>query len=108
MTDLSPWNRNSFVSGSPAPPSSPTYTKPTGLVSVAPPGPAMPVTLKPTDVPARSRIPVAMARALHEAIAGATLEVIAGARHLTPLEVPDRVARALVELLDRRAKEVSP
>lgn len=52
--------------------------------------------------------PVAMARALHEGIAGATLEVIAGARHLTPLEVPDRVARALVELLDRRAKEVSP
>lgn len=42
--------------------------------------------------------PVAMARALHEGIAGSHLQVIAGARHLTPLEVPDIVAASLLEL----------
>lgn len=42
--------------------------------------------------------PVAMAQAMHEAIAGSCLEVIRGARHLTPLEVPDVVAASLVEL----------
>ena len=52
--------------------------------------------------------PVAMARQLHEGIAGSTLEVIAGARHLTPLEVPDRIATALGGLLERRRKEASP
>lgn len=42
--------------------------------------------------------PVAMSQALHEAIAGSTLDVIPGARHLTPLEVPQRVADGLLEL----------
>jgi 3-oxoadipate enol-lactonase len=42
--------------------------------------------------------PVAMSQALHEAILGSRLEVIQGARHLTPLEVPDLVAAALLEL----------
>ncbi len=42
--------------------------------------------------------PVAMSRAMHEAIAGSRLDVIAGARHLTPLEVPDRVTQALLDL----------
>lgn len=45
--------------------------------------------------------PVAMARALHEGIAGSTLTVIAGARHLTPVECPDRIAAELGALLDR-------
>jgi 3-oxoadipate enol-lactonase len=45
--------------------------------------------------------PVAMAQALHDAIAGSTLQVIAGARHLTPLETPDIVAAALRRLLDQ-------
>lgn len=42
--------------------------------------------------------PVSMAQALHEGIAGSRLDVIPGARHLTPLEVPDRVADRLLEL----------
>lgn len=42
--------------------------------------------------------PVAMAQAMHEAIAGSRLEVIRGARHLTPLEVPDVVVASLLEL----------
>lgn len=39
--------------------------------------------------------PVAMAQALHGAIAGSTLTVAKGARHLTPLEIPDQVAAEL-------------
>jgi 3-oxoadipate enol-lactonase len=39
--------------------------------------------------------PVAHARYLHEAIQGSTLAVIPGARHLTPIECPDRVAALL-------------
>lgn len=42
--------------------------------------------------------PVAMAERLHRGIAGSTLTVIKGARHLTPLETPERVAAEL-ELL---------
>lgn len=42
--------------------------------------------------------PVAMSRAMHEAIAGSTLDVILGARHLTPLEVPQRVTDGLLQL----------
>ena len=44
--------------------------------------------------------PVAMAEALHRGIAGSTLTVIDNARHLTPLESPDRITaelRALIE-----------
>ncbi|MEC5404602.1 alpha/beta fold hydrolase [Paraburkholderia sp. MPAMCS5] len=43
----------------------------------------------------------AMARALHEGIAASTFTEIAQARHLTPLETPDIVARELHALLDR-------
>ena len=46
--------------------------------------------------------PVAMARALHKAIAGSTLAVIPGARHLTPVERPREVAARLLSLLQRR------
>jgi 3-oxoadipate enol-lactonase len=42
--------------------------------------------------------PVAMSQLLHQGIAGSRLDVILGARHLTPLEVPDRVAQGLLEL----------
>ncbi len=42
--------------------------------------------------------PVAMSQTLHGAIAGSTLDVILGARHLTPLEVPQRVADGLLQL----------
>lgn len=43
--------------------------------------------------------PVAMAEALHGAIAGSSLTVIEGARHLTPIEVPERVAGEIARLL---------
>jgi 3-oxoadipate enol-lactonase len=43
--------------------------------------------------------PPAMAEALHRSISGSTLTVISGARHLTPLEQPNVVARELMRLL---------
>jgi 3-oxoadipate enol-lactonase len=43
--------------------------------------------------------PVAMAQALHSGIAGSTLTVLRGGRHLTPLEQPGRVAAELERLL---------
>ena len=45
--------------------------------------------------------PVAMARQLHDAIPQSTLTVIPGARHLTPIEFPDRIAAELRGLLAR-------
>ena len=45
--------------------------------------------------------PVAMARQLHEAIPQSTLSIIPGARHLTPIEFPDRIAAELRGLLAR-------
>ncbi len=44
--------------------------------------------------------PVAMAQALHRGIAGSTLTVIPNARHLTPLECPERIAAELRALLE--------
>lgn len=46
--------------------------------------------------------PVAMAKQLHDAIAQSTLTIIPGARHLTPIEFPDRIASELRGLLARR------
>jgi 3-oxoadipate enol-lactonase len=43
--------------------------------------------------------PVAMARVLEANIAGASLEVVENARHLTPLEVPEAVARRIITLI---------
>jgi len=43
--------------------------------------------------------PPAMARAMHEGIEGSSLAVLAGARHLTPLEAPDRAAEEIRALL---------
>ena len=48
--------------------------------------------------------PVAMSEALHRAITGSTLTVLKGARHLTPLEVPERIAGELLALAARRPK----
>jgi 3-oxoadipate enol-lactonase len=45
--------------------------------------------------------PPSMAQALHEGIAGSTYTLVTGARHLTPLETPDLVARELLALLER-------
>ena len=46
--------------------------------------------------------PVQMAQQLHNAIPQSTLTVIEGARHLTPIEFPDRIASELRALLSRR------
>ena len=43
--------------------------------------------------------PPAMAQTLHEGIAGSTMRILAKARHLTPLEVPDDVAAEIIPLL---------
>lgn len=45
--------------------------------------------------------PVKMAEALHAAIADSSMEVLPKARHLTPLEAPERVAAELKTLLGR-------
>jgi 3-oxoadipate enol-lactonase len=43
--------------------------------------------------------PVAMARQLHEAIPGSTLTILAGGRHLTPVECREEIAAQLLKLL---------
>jgi 3-oxoadipate enol-lactonase len=45
--------------------------------------------------------PRAMAEAMHGSIAGSTLTVIPGVRHLTPIECPELIAGELGRLLDR-------
>jgi 3-oxoadipate enol-lactonase len=45
--------------------------------------------------------PVAMSRQLHESIAGATLRILPGVRHLTPIEAPKDIASQLLELVAR-------
>ena len=45
--------------------------------------------------------PIVMAEAMHAAIAGSSLTVLPGARHLTPLERPDQIAEELDRLLAR-------
>lgn len=47
--------------------------------------------------------PVTMAQTLHDLIPRSTLTVIDGARHLTPIEVPDRIAAELERLLTTAA-----
>jgi 3-oxoadipate enol-lactonase len=43
--------------------------------------------------------PIAMSRQLHEAIPGSSFQILAGARHLTPVECPDDIASSLRNLL---------
>lgn len=43
--------------------------------------------------------PVAMAKALNEALPGSSMTVLQGARHLTPLEAPERIAAEIEALL---------
>ena len=45
--------------------------------------------------------PVAMAEALHKGIAGSTLTVIAGGRHITPTEKPQDIAARIREVISR-------
>ncbi|HMA71004.1 MAG TPA: alpha/beta hydrolase [Xanthobacteraceae bacterium] len=44
--------------------------------------------------------PVAMSEALHRGIEGSTLTVIPNARHLIPLECPERIVAELQKLLE--------
>lgn len=60
---------------------------------------AMPATIVVGDEDYAT--PVAMAEALHRGIKGSTLTVLAGARHLTPLEAPERIADELLALMER-------
>lgn len=48
--------------------------------------------------------PPAMARELHHGIAGSTFEEIAGARHLTPLQVPDVIGELLESVMLRERR----
>jgi 3-oxoadipate enol-lactonase len=48
--------------------------------------------------------PVPMAQALHDGIAGSTLQIIPGARHLTPLERPAVIADVLARLISKENK----
>jgi 3-oxoadipate enol-lactonase len=43
--------------------------------------------------------PVAMAKAINDAIAGSSLRIIEGGRHLTPIECPDEITEEIVTLL---------
>jgi 3-oxoadipate enol-lactonase len=45
--------------------------------------------------------PIAMAQDLHRGIRGSTMEVIPGARHLTPLECPGLIAERLIALAEK-------
>lgn len=45
--------------------------------------------------------PIEMAKAIHDGIPGSTLSVIAGGRHLTPLEHPQRIAEEIQMLLEK-------
>jgi len=45
--------------------------------------------------------PVAMAKALHEAIPQSTLKIISGGRHLTPIQCPEEIADEISRLLER-------
>jgi 3-oxoadipate enol-lactonase len=47
--------------------------------------------------------PVAMAEALHRAIAGSTLTVLPGGRHITPAEKPQDIAACIREVINRSA-----
>lgn len=52
--------------------------------------------------------PRAMAEAMHGSIAGSTLTVIPGVRHLTPIECPELIAGDLGRLLDRACRTRRP
>jgi 3-oxoadipate enol-lactonase len=64
---------------------------------------ALPAIAVPTKILVGSNdyaTPVAMAEAMRDAIPGASLQVLEGAAHLTPLERPHDVAKALLELAE--------
>ena len=46
--------------------------------------------------------PIAMGKALHDAIPQSTFRIIKGGRHLTPIECPDEIAAEIGGLLERK------
>lgn len=46
-------------------------------------------------------LPQSLARKLHEAIPGSTLDIIPDARHFTPEEAPEQIATAIAKLVER-------
>jgi 3-oxoadipate enol-lactonase len=63
---------------------------------------AMPGFRFPTRIAVGSEdfaTPLAMAEAMHDAIPGSTLRVLAGAAHLTPMECPEAVADELQKII---------
>jgi pimeloyl-ACP methyl ester carboxylesterase len=74
---------------------------PTETVAVAP---RLKDVLAPTAVVCGAHdpfVPSDLARRLHEAIPGSTLDVLPDARHFTPEEAPEQVAAVLTSLLRR-------
>jgi 3-oxoadipate enol-lactonase len=66
--------------------------------------PGMPSIKAPTAIVVGEEdyaTPPAMAEAMRAAIAGSTMTVLPGARHLTPLEQPDQIAAELEKLMQR-------
>jgi 3-oxoadipate enol-lactonase len=51
--------------------------------------------------------PPEMARALHAAIPGSNLTIVSGARHLTPIEIPDRIATIVRAVISRKDGSVA-
>jgi 3-oxoadipate enol-lactonase len=51
--------------------------------------------------------PPDMARALEAGIAGSHLTIVPNARHLTPIEIPDRIAAMLQTVIDRKGAGVA-
>jgi len=45
--------------------------------------------------------PIAMGKALHDAIPQSTFRIIGGGRHLTPIECPDKIVSAVAGLLEK-------
>ena len=79
------------------------YAKACRMLGAADLRPVLPTIRVPTRTAVGEEdyaTPPAMAQALHAAIAGSTLNVIAGARHLTPLERPDVIAAELLQLVE--------
>jgi 3-oxoadipate enol-lactonase len=64
----------------------------------------LPAIAVPTEILVGSEdyaTPPAMAEALAAAIPGARLTLVEGARHLTPIEIPGRVAELLRTVIER-------
>jgi len=51
--------------------------------------------------------PPDMARALHAGIAGSNLTIVPGARHLTPIEIPERIAAIITTVIAKAQKDGS-